>query len=193
LTKSPISNRHATTPAAGARSTRSAPLPATTPGVPVLGSAADAVLVERLFRQQGVTVVFHAAAYKHVPLVEANPLAGLANNVLSTRVVCRAACAAGVNEVVLISTDKAVRPTNVMGASKRVAELVVPGPRRPQHPARPPGGAEDQRGPQLHGPRLDGRPHLHAHRLALHLRVSPPTPPPPPLRLSIVIKNHCLV
>jgi FlaA1/EpsC-like NDP-sugar epimerase len=92
---------------------------------PVLGSAADAALVERLFREQGVSVVFHAAAYKHVPLVEANPLAGLANNVLSTRVVCRAACAAGVNEVVLISTDKAVRPTNVMGASKRLAELVV--------------------------------------------------------------------
>jgi FlaA1/EpsC-like NDP-sugar epimerase len=92
---------------------------------PVLGSAADAALVERLFREQGVSVVFHAAAYKHVPLVEANPLAGLANNVLSTRVVCRAACAAGVNEVVLISTDKAVRPTNVMGASKRVAELVL--------------------------------------------------------------------
>jgi FlaA1/EpsC-like NDP-sugar epimerase len=92
---------------------------------PVLGSAADAALVERLLRQQGVSVVFHAAAYKHVPLVEANPLAGLANNVLSTRVVCSAACAASVNEVVLISTDKAVRPTNVMGASKRLAELVV--------------------------------------------------------------------
>jgi FlaA1/EpsC-like NDP-sugar epimerase len=100
-------------------------LPAGVALVPVLGSAADAALVERLFRQQGVTVVFHAAAYKHVPLVEANPLAGLANNVLSTRVICRAACAAGVNEVVLISTDKAVRPTNVMGASKRVAELVL--------------------------------------------------------------------
>jgi FlaA1/EpsC-like NDP-sugar epimerase len=98
------------------------------PGValePVLGSATDPALVERLFFEQHVSVVFHAAAYKHVPLVEANPLAGLANNVLSTRVVCRAACAAGVNEVVLISTDKAVRPTNVMGASKRVAELVV--------------------------------------------------------------------
>jgi FlaA1/EpsC-like NDP-sugar epimerase len=93
--------------------------------VPVLGSAADAALVERLFLDHGVSVVFHAAAYKHVPLVEANPLAGLANNVLSTSVVCRAACVAGVNEVVLISTDKAVRPTNVMGASKRVAELVV--------------------------------------------------------------------
>jgi FlaA1/EpsC-like NDP-sugar epimerase len=100
-------------------------LPAGVALVPVLGSAADAPLVERLFREQGLSVVFHAAAYKHVPLVEANPLAGLANNVLSTRVVCRAACAAGVNEVVLISTDKAVRPTNVMGASKRVAELVL--------------------------------------------------------------------
>jgi FlaA1/EpsC-like NDP-sugar epimerase len=100
-------------------------LPAGVALVPVLGSAADAALVERLFREQGVSVVFHAAAYKHVPLVEANPLAGLANNVLSTRVVCSAACATGVNEVVLISTDKVVRPTNVMGASKRLAELVL--------------------------------------------------------------------
>jgi FlaA1/EpsC-like NDP-sugar epimerase len=100
-------------------------LPAGVDLVPTLGSAADLALVERLFREQGLTVVFHAAAYKHVPLVEANPIAGLANNVLSTRVVCRAACAVGVSEVVLISTDKAVRPTNVMGASKRVAELVL--------------------------------------------------------------------
>jgi FlaA1/EpsC-like NDP-sugar epimerase len=79
----------------------------------------------RLFEVHGVQTVFHAAAYKHVPLVEANPLAGLANNVGSTRVVCRAAMLAGVSELVLISTDKAVRPTNVMGASKRLAELVV--------------------------------------------------------------------
>jgi FlaA1/EpsC-like NDP-sugar epimerase len=100
-------------------------LPAGVALVPALGSASDAALVERLFRQQGVSVVFHAAAYKHVPLVEANPLTGLANNVLSTRVVCRAACATGVNKVVLISTDKAVRPSNVMGASKRLAELVL--------------------------------------------------------------------
>jgi FlaA1/EpsC-like NDP-sugar epimerase len=100
-------------------------LPAGVALVPALGSAADAALVERLFRQQGVSVVFHAAAYKHVPLVEANPLAGLANNVLSTRVVCGAARATGVNKVVLISTDKAVRPSNVMGASKRLAELVL--------------------------------------------------------------------
>jgi len=93
--------------------------------VPVLGSAADAALVERCFQEQAVEVLFHAAAYKHVPLVEANPLAGLANNVLSTRVVCTAARRCGLRQVVLISTDKAVRPTNVMGASKRAAELVV--------------------------------------------------------------------
>ena len=76
-------------------------------------------------RDRGVELVFHAAAYKHVPLVEANPLAGLANNVGSTVQVCRAALATGVSQVVLISTDKAVRPTNVMGVSKRLAELVV--------------------------------------------------------------------
>ena len=91
----------------------------------VLGCAADQALVERCFRDLKVQVVFHAAAYKHVPLVEANPLAGLANNVLSTRVVCAAARRCDLQQVVLISTDKAVRPTNVMGASKRLAELVL--------------------------------------------------------------------
>ena len=93
--------------------------------VPVLGSAANAALVERSLTEQGVEVLFHAAAYKHVPLVESNPLAGLANNVLTTRVVCDAARLCGLRQLVLISTDKAVRPTNVMGASKRLAELVV--------------------------------------------------------------------
>ena len=91
----------------------------------VLGSAADPQLLHRLFADQAVELVFHAAAYKHVPLVEVNPLAGLANNVGSTHHVCVAAMAARVQQVVLISTDKAVRPTNVMGASKRLAELVV--------------------------------------------------------------------
>tara|TARA_Y100001954_G_scaffold205531_1_gene227664 strand:- start:898 stop:2769 length:1872 start_codon:yes stop_codon:yes gene_type:complete len=92
---------------------------------PVLGSANDPHLLKRLFSEQAVELVFHAAAYKHVPLVEANPLAGLANNVGSTHQVCRAAEATGVRQVVLISTDKAVRPANVMGASKRLAELVL--------------------------------------------------------------------
>ena len=92
---------------------------------PVLGSASDLHLLQDLFVNQKVDLVFHAAAYKHVPLVEANPLAGLANNVGSTHQVCVAGTAAGVRQVVLISTDKAVRPTNVMGASKRLAELVL--------------------------------------------------------------------
>ena len=92
---------------------------------PVLGSATDPQLLHRLFSDQEVQLVFHAAAYKHVPLVEANPLAGLANNVGSAVQTCRAALSSGVSQFVLISTDKAVRPTNVMGASKRLAELVV--------------------------------------------------------------------
>jgi len=100
-------------------------LPASVRLLPILGSSADAALVQWLFTEHGVQTVFHAAAYKHVPLVEANPLAGLSNNVSSTRVVCQAAIEVGVSELVLISTDKAVRPTNVMGASKRLAELVV--------------------------------------------------------------------
>ena len=91
----------------------------------VLGSATDFQLLHRLFADQGVKLVFHAAAYKHVPLVEANPLAGLTNNVMSTHQVCRAAVASCVDQVLLISTDKAVRPTSVMGASKRLSELVM--------------------------------------------------------------------
>jgi FlaA1/EpsC-like NDP-sugar epimerase len=102
-------------------------LPADVNLIPVLGSAADAALVQRCFAERAVELVFHAAAYKHVPLVEANPVAGLANNVQSTRVIAQATLDQGLRQMVLISTDKAVRPTNVMGASKRVAELVVQG------------------------------------------------------------------
>ena len=93
--------------------------------VPVLGSVTDPRQVARVLEEQGVQVVLHAAAYKHVPLVEANPLAGLANNVMGTRSLARAAAQAGVERFILISSDKAVRPTNVMGASKRLAEMVV--------------------------------------------------------------------
>ena len=93
--------------------------------LPVLGSAGDESLIRKLFEREQVQVVVHAAAYKHVPLVEANPLAGVANNVFSTRVICQNASELGLDQVLFISTDKAVRPTNVMGASKRVAELVV--------------------------------------------------------------------
>ena len=70
-------------------------------------------------------VILHAAAYKHVPLVEANPLPGLANNVFGTQTLAQAAQQAGVERFILVSSDKAVRPANVMGASKRLAELVV--------------------------------------------------------------------
>lgn len=93
--------------------------------VPVLGSISDARLAKSTMIEAGVEVVFHAAAYKHVPLVEANPVAGLSNNVIGTRVFAEAAVAAGVARFLLISTDKAVRPTSVMGATKRLAELVV--------------------------------------------------------------------
>ncbi|WP_428830145.1 polysaccharide biosynthesis protein [Cereibacter changlensis] len=93
--------------------------------VAVLGSVMESRLVRMVMAEHRIEVVFHAAAYKHVPLVEANPIAGLANNVLGTRTLADAAHEAGVARFILISTDKAVRPTNIMGASKRLAELVV--------------------------------------------------------------------
>jgi len=95
------------------------------PIVPILGSVTDDALVRRTLAQQGVEVVFHAAAHKHVPMVELNALEGIRNNVLGTLTIVRAAFEGGVPDFVLISTDKAVRPTNVMGATKRWAELVV--------------------------------------------------------------------
>lgn len=95
------------------------------PIVPVLGSVGDAQLVRRTLKAHGVQVVFHAAAHKHVPLVEANVLEGIRNNVFGTRTIAKAAFDMGVENFVLISTDKAVRPPNVMGATKRWAELVV--------------------------------------------------------------------
>jgi FlaA1/EpsC-like NDP-sugar epimerase len=93
--------------------------------VSLLGSVADPSFVDAIFREHAIDTVFHAAAYKHVPLIEANPLIGIANNIIGTRIVAEAAKKAGVERFVLISTDKAVRPTNVMGASKRWSELIV--------------------------------------------------------------------
>jgi FlaA1/EpsC-like NDP-sugar epimerase len=95
--------------------------------VPVLGSVRDEGFLTRAFQEQQVQTVYHAAAYKHVPLVEANPFEGVLNNTIGTLTCARAAMAAGVERFVLISTDKAVRPTNVMGASKRLAEKALQG------------------------------------------------------------------
>jgi len=93
----------------------------------VLGSVTHRRRCETLMRAFGVQAVYHAAAYKHVPLVEHNVIEGIQNNVFGTWHTAEAAIAAGVERFVLISTDKAVRPTNVMGASKRLAELVLQG------------------------------------------------------------------
>ncbi|HRD91885.1 MAG TPA: nucleoside-diphosphate sugar epimerase/dehydratase [Accumulibacter sp.] len=95
--------------------------------VPCLGSVGDAGLVSRLLARHRIATIYHAAAHKHVPMVEANVLAGARNNVLGTLTLASAAFDAGVETFVLVSTDKAVRPTNIMGASKRWAELVVQG------------------------------------------------------------------
>lgn len=93
--------------------------------VRVLGSVLDDKLLRKTISTYGVNTLYHAAAYKHVPIVEDNPFAGIENNVFGTELTALAARDCGVELFVLISTDKAVRPTNVMGASKRVAELVL--------------------------------------------------------------------
>lgn len=104
---------------------RDAPPLADTKIIPVLGSVLDRKLVARIISTLGVEVIYHAAAYKHVPLVEVNPFAGLQNNTFGTLTLAEVAKEAGVKRFVLVSSDKAVRPTNVMGASKRLAELIL--------------------------------------------------------------------
>lgn len=101
------------------------PLAHSTRIVTCLGSVLDEALLRNAMAEHGVQTVYHAAAYKHVPIVEHNVQQGLRNNVFGTLNVARAAAEQGVETCVLISTDKAVRPTNVMGASKRIAELVM--------------------------------------------------------------------
>lgn len=91
----------------------------------LLGSVLDADRVSRIIDHYGVQTIYHAAAYKHVPMVEHNVFEGVRNNSLGTQVLAEAAMKAGVERFVLISTDKAVRPTNVMGATKRLAELIL--------------------------------------------------------------------
>lgn len=93
--------------------------------VPFLGSVLDQVKCKSIMETFNIETVYHAAAYKHVPLVEHNPIEGIRNNVFGTLNLVRAAVETGVKSFVLISTDKAVRPTNVMGATKRLAELIL--------------------------------------------------------------------
>lgn len=93
--------------------------------VSVLGSVDDAPLVRQVLEEYDIEVILHAAAYKHVPIVQSNALAGLHNNVFGTKVIAEAARDAGIERFILVSSDKAVRPTNVMGASKRLAELII--------------------------------------------------------------------
>ena len=93
--------------------------------VPLLASVRDEARLREIMSTWRPDTMYHAAAYKHVPLVEHNPAEGIKNNVLGTLAVARAAAEQGLSDFVLISTDKAVRPTNIMGASKRLAEMVL--------------------------------------------------------------------
>ena len=92
---------------------------------PVVADITDALRLDRAFAAERPQVVFHCAAHKHVPLMEANPGEAVRNNVLGTKAVADASAAAGVQAFVMVSTDKAVNPTSVMGATKRMAELYV--------------------------------------------------------------------
>jgi FlaA1/EpsC-like NDP-sugar epimerase len=93
--------------------------------VPCLASVRDEDTLLKIFRDHQPFTVFHAAAYKHVPLVEQNPAEGIRNNVFGTFICAKVSLECSVRNFILVSTDKAVRPTNIMGASKRIAEMVL--------------------------------------------------------------------
>ena len=91
----------------------------------VLGDCCDKNFIDNIFSEFDLDLIYHCAAYKHVPIVEINPLTGLKNNIISTFNICSAAKSNNIEQVILISSDKAVRPTNIMGASKRVSEVIL--------------------------------------------------------------------
>src|ERR1700684_3023432 len=100
--------------------------------VPILGSICDSVLLSELFALYQPQIVFHAAACKHVPLMETNPLAAASTNVLGTNALLRAASEHGAAQFIMASSDKAVMPVSIMGATKRLAELLLV-----EHPDKP--------------------------------------------------------
>ncbi|WP_394707519.1 polysaccharide biosynthesis protein [uncultured Celeribacter sp.] len=95
------------------------------PIVPCLGSITNATRLRQVMSQENVEIVLHAAAYKHVPLVEKNEIEGARNNIIGTKTLADVAVQEGVERFIHVSTDKAVRPTSVMGVTKRIAELVI--------------------------------------------------------------------
>ncbi|WP_085299957.1 polysaccharide biosynthesis protein [Cognaticolwellia mytili] len=103
---------------------------------PLIGNVQNGRLMNQIFHKNRVQTIYHTAAYKHVPMVESNVIAGATNNVLGTHEIAQAAIDCEVETFVLISTDKAVRPTNVMGATKRLAELVLQGFAQKDHNTR---------------------------------------------------------
>jgi FlaA1/EpsC-like NDP-sugar epimerase len=107
------------------RSLLASPTPTSVQVVPITGSVLDRHLLTHILRRHPVDLILHTAAYKHVPLMERNPFAALANNSIGTYRLVSAALEAGVPNLTLLSTDKAVNPQSIMGVSKRIAELVV--------------------------------------------------------------------
>ena len=93
--------------------------------LPILADVCDYDLIKKILIDYEVDVIFHAAAYKHVPLLQTNELVGIANNIRSTKNLAFLASQLCLEQMVLISSDKAVRPTNIMGVSKRISELII--------------------------------------------------------------------
>ena len=91
----------------------------------ILEDVSNQSSLEKIFKKYDINIVYHAAAYKHVPILEKNPLIGIKNNVFATLSVCNAGKSSNLRNVILISSDKAVRPTNLMGATKRLSEIIV--------------------------------------------------------------------